>query len=85
MNWVLVQKASEPMNRLSNEDEKWIREIINRGSLLNPNAAVALLAEIDQLRELNCELLEGCNLVLDLFAKDHAIDRFNWGDSFLRA
>lgn len=31
------------------------------------------------------DLLEACKEALALFAKDHAIDRFDWGKSGLRA
>jgi len=33
----------------------------------------------------NDELLAACKAALALFSKNHALDRFDWGKSFLRA
>jgi hypothetical protein len=45
----------------------------------------AALVRRDRLRECAPELLSTLKECLELFAKDHAIDHFDWGKSFLRA
>lgn len=40
---------------------------------------------LDHERKLKQEMLDVLGDCLLLFAKDHAIDRFDWGKSFLRA